>query len=210
MALDNYANLKAAVENWSHREDIKDFVGDFIALAEAEMYSNPDSILRLRSMLKAVVIPTVVTDDFIQLPTDFLEMRRVSITIDGVERPMSYKTPEQMAVDLTCADTPYYFTIEGGLMSFEVLPMAVYDINIDYFGRLLPLSVANPINAILTEYPNIYLYGALRALQQWAMNAEEEALNYSRFIKAIQGANATDRKGRYGPAPRQRLRGATP
>lgn len=210
MALNNYANLKAAIENWSHREDVKFFIDDFIALAEAEMYSNPDSILRLNCMLKSETIQTVVTDDFILLPVDFLEMRRVSITIDGVERAMEYKTPEQMRVNLTITDAPYYFTIEGDRMSFEVLPMAAYDITLNYFGRLEPLSSSAPINAILTNYPNIYLYGALRALQQWAMNGEEEALNYNRFIMAIQGANNTDTKGRYGPAPRQRLRGATP
>jgi hypothetical protein len=210
MALDNYANLKAAIENWSHRGDVKGFIDDFIALTEIEMYSNPDAILRLRSMWKTVTLPTVVTNDFVTLPADFLESRRISITIDGIERPMSYKTPEQMNIDLTREDAPYYFTIEGGLISFDVLPDDIYDIKLDYFAKLTPLSDAAPVNVILTDHPNIYLYGALRALQQYAMNAEEEALNYSRFIKAIQGANTTDRKGRYGPAPRQRLRGATP
>ena len=209
MALNNYANLKASIENWSHREDVKAVIDDFIQLAETEMYSNPDATLRLRSMEQSTTVNTVITDDFVALPATFLEFRRASITVDGVERLLEYKTPDQMNIDLTRSGIPKYFTITDQIY-FEILPDRVYTINFDFYGRLTSLDANNITNDILTDYPNVYLYGALRSLQQYAMDAEQESLNYSRFIKAIQGANKTDRKGRFGVAPKQRLRSVTP
>lgn len=210
MALNNYANLKATIERFAHRDDVKDVIDDFILLAEVEFYNNPDATLRVRSMEQSSIEVTVITDDFVALPATFLEYRRVTITVDDVEIPMEYKTPEQMNVDLTRSGVPRFFTVTDK-MYFEMLPDDTYNINLDFFGQLPPLDATNDTNDILTRFPNIYLYGALRALNQFALNGEEEARSFQRFIKAIAGANLTDRKGRYGPAPRQRItRSMTP
>lgn len=210
MALDNFENLKASIESWSHREDIKTVIDDFIQIAETEMYSNPDASLRIRSMEQTAIIPTVVTNSFITLPAGFLNARRIDISIDGILRTLKYKTPEELNIDETRSGVPNFFTVSGDSLLFELLPDDVYDVTVYYFGKLPALSDANPVNDILTNHPNIYLYGSLRALFQWARNREEEDLNYNRFIKGISGANITDRKGRYGPVPVQRIRGATP
>ena len=37
MAIDSYANLKQAIENWSHRTDISNVIDNFIELAENEI-----------------------------------------------------------------------------------------------------------------------------------------------------------------------------
>lgn len=102
-----------------------------------------------------------------------------------------------------------FFTVTDQIL-FDRLPDKIYTIKFYYFGRLPALDSANNTNDILKKNPNIYLYGSLRALNQFANDTEEEIKNFERFIKAIQGANATDRKGRYGPAPRQRIRGMNP
>jgi len=209
MALDNYANLKASIEQWSHREDVKAIVDDFILLAESAMYSNPDASLRIRDMEQTATASTIITDDFVALPTGYLDFRRVSITVNDVEYPLEYKTPEQMNIDTTRSGIPQYFTIIDKIY-FELLPDDVYTINMDYYGKLTALSASNTTNAILTNYPGIYLYGALTALEQWAASPENEALNYNRFIKTISGANKTSNKGRFSPRPVQRLRSATP
>lgn len=209
MALDNFANLKASIENWSHRNDVKAIIDDFIQISETEMYSNPDFNLRIRSMEQVSTVVTTITDNFIALPTNFLESRRLEIIVDNIPFLLEYKTPEQMNVNLTISGVPKFFTITDKI-EFEILPNDTLTTNLNYYGSLTPLSTANPVNAILTDFPNIYLYGSLRALNQFANDTEEEIKNFSRFIKAIQGANVTDKKGRYGPVPRQRIRGATP
>ena len=45
MAISNYTELKQAIIDWSHREDLDLMIDDFIALAEAEMLYNPTSPL---------------------------------------------------------------------------------------------------------------------------------------------------------------------
>jgi len=50
MALDTYANLKASVIDFSHRNDVSNKIDDFILLAEEAMYANPDFPLQLRQM----------------------------------------------------------------------------------------------------------------------------------------------------------------
>lgn len=210
MALDNFANLKASIEVWSHRNDVKAIIDDFIQLAETEMYSNPDANLRIRDMEQTSSGSTSTASRVIPLPADFLEMRRIEIIVDSIAYLMEYKTPEQLgAIDETITGVPKYFTITSDIV-FDVLPDDIYPVNLNYFASLAPLDASNPTNAILTRFPNVYLYGSLRALNQFANDAEEETKNFQRFIKAIQGANATDKKGRYGPAPRQRLRGMNP
>lgn len=210
MALDNFANLKASIEDWSHRNDVKDRIDDFIQMCEAEMYFNSDANLRVRSMEKTAEVSTVITEGFIDLPTDFLENRRLDILFDSGELvTLEYKTPEQMHIDLTVSGTPRFFTITDQIL-FDKLPDKVYTIKFYYFASLPALSAANSTNDILTKTPHIYLYGSLMALNQFANDTEEEQKNFQRFIRSIRGANATDRKGRYGPAPKQRLRSATP
>ncbi len=210
MALNNFENLKASIENWSHRNDVKGIIDDFIQLCEAEMYSNPIANLRVRSMEQTAQVSTVITQGFIDLPVNFLEQRRLDIILDdGATVTLDYKTPEQMNIDLTQTGRPIFFTITDQIL-FDRLPDQIYKIKFYYFGKLPALDSTNNTNDILTKNPNIYLYGSLRALNQFANDNEEEIKNFDRFIKAIQGANATDRKGRYGPGARQRIRGPTP
>ena len=90
MALDNYANLKAAIRAKSHRNDMPDeLIDDFIDLAEADMFV----ALRLRSMASRQTATTGTTDRFFQLPDDFIEMRRLSLIIDNRHRELKYLAP---------------------------------------------------------------------------------------------------------------------
>ena len=73
MALDNYANLKASILNWTGRNDISNVVDDFIDMAESMMFANPDQTLRLRNMEITVPITLLQGDRFAVLPDDFLE-----------------------------------------------------------------------------------------------------------------------------------------
>ena len=91
MALDNYANLKASIESWSHRDDVKDIIDDFILIAEAEMYANDDASLRLRSMEALDTSAANTSDRFLALPTDYLETRRLDLTVSDCRLPIDYK-----------------------------------------------------------------------------------------------------------------------
>lgn len=204
MALDNYANLKAAVMNWSHRQDVGSFVDDFITLAENEFYHNANSPLRVRYMEALDTGACSTSDRFLALPTDYLEQRRLDITLNTERKPIKFVTPNQMNIE-TLGGNPTYFTVTTRI-EFNRQPDQAYVTNLQYYKKLTALDSTNTTNDILTYYPNIYLYGSLWALFQWARNDEEEAKFYNKFMNAIEGANDSSERGRYGASPSMRLR----
>jgi len=182
---------------------------DFIVEAESEMYANTNEALRLRAMEVRSTAPTGIVDRFLELPTGFLEMRRLKINlVDQNDVDINFRTPDQLTTrDL--AGRPEYFTVTSQL-EFERTPDQVYTLSMQYLARPTPLSDTNTTNAVLDEFPLIYVYGAL--WNAYIMASEEKKADYfqAKFLSSIAGANAQDREGRYGPAPVKRIAGSTP
>lgn len=208
MALANYSQLYAAIGDWSHREDVGSYIDDFITLAEKEFYFNLDTPLRVREMEALDTSACSTANRFLALPTDFLESRRLDLTVSGLRKPIKYVTPNMLDIQ-TGTGYPTFFTITDQI-EFDILPDQPYVTNLQYYKTLTALDSTNTTNAILTKYPNIYLYGALWALFKWARNDEEAAKFYNDFIRAIDGANIASQRGRYGASASCRPRGATP
>lgn len=202
MALDNYDNLKEAIKDFSHRNDITTRLDDFIQLAEQEMYANQVEPLRIRDMEQTSSSDTSTSVRTLALPTGFEQIRSITIddkSSDAQPYELLYRTPETLPIS-NAAGTPVFFSVTSQI-EFERVPDAVYNIDIIYFGSLTGLSDANTTNAVLTNYPSIYLSGALWALYQWSMQLDLADYHYNRFIGAIKGANLSTDLGRHGPAP---------
>lgn len=209
MPLDNFANLKATIKSRSSRDDISDDdLNDFIAQAEAEFYNNPAEPLRIRAMESRDTLTASTSSRFLALPTDFLEMRSLQIVSDSGNQDISYMAPEQMSIPNE-SGKPRYFTISTQL-EFDKQPDSAYSITILYLKKLTALDDTNTTNSVLSQSPNIYLYGGLWALFESIQEFDVAQYYYQRFINAIQGLNKTDKRGRYGPAPKMRIEGATP
>lgn len=205
MALDNYDNLKASIIRWMGRNDLADLADDFIDIAESRMYANPIANLRLRSMETRSTASTVVGERFIALPDDYLEQRRLKYDLTNKnDVDLEFRTPDQLNLK-DGNGRPCYFTVTSQF-EFERPFDEIYTIEIQHFKRLTALSDANTSNDILTNYPDIYLYGSLWAAKQYASEEEEAEYFYNKFIESIAGANEQDMMGRYGPAPVVRSR----
>ena len=98
MAFANLADLKASIEVWSKREDVKALIPDFIAFAENQIYSNTTEPLRIRSMVKTAAGVTSVSVRTQALPSDYLEIRRYDFEIDGQRPTIDYVTPAHMGI----------------------------------------------------------------------------------------------------------------
>lgn len=208
MSLDTYANLKLEIIDWSKRDDMDLRIDTFIDLAESEMYANAVEPLRIRDG-ETRATATVPTDSrFVALPTGYNEMRRLRLTDAPNNWDISYRTPEQMVIEVA-SGRPRYFTVTSQI-EFERVPDSAYTLEMQYHADFTPLSASNTSNVVLTNHPTIYLFGALWALHTWTEEPEEAARYYTQFIAAIKGANKKDKKGRYGPAPVMRVEGSTP
>lgn len=209
MALDTYENLKQSIINWSHREDMDLLIDDFIDICEAEMYANPEEVLQIREGETLASFNTSTTDRYAALPTGFIEMREVRLEIaNGPYIEMRYRTPGQLNIKPTVG-IPQFFTVTDQV-EFDCVSDQVYAGKYQYHAEFTALSASNTSNAVLTNHPNIYLYGSLWALFNHAQDEQQAAKYYTAFIGAIRGANKKATRGRYGPAPVMRIEGATP
>jgi hypothetical protein len=212
MPLDSFSNLKASIKRRSKRNDVsEDDLADYINQCESEFYNNPVSALRIRAMEARATASVSTSSRFLELPDRFLQMRRLKINDPyggGKDTDVDYYTPEQMPLS-GLVTIPRFFSVTTQL-EFDSVPDQEYTIEMQYIKKLEALSDTNTTNAILSDYPNIYLFGALWALFQDFIEPDMAEYYYGKFTQAIQGANATDQAGRYGPAPRIRKEGYTP
>lgn len=208
MALDTFENIKLSIVEWAHRDDIDLLVEDFITLTETEMFANEQDPLVTRGQETNTILVASTSVRTLALPARYMSMRALRITLSNGTHDITYKTPEQLPIT-PITGLPNYFTIQGDI-EFEKVPGEAYNVECQHIAKLVPLSDAAPTNEILTNFPNIYLFGGVWAAMKWARDTEEELKYYAKFLAAIKGANKQNRKGRYGPSPRPRIVGPTP
>lgn len=208
MAFVNLADLKASIEVWSKREDVKTLIPDFIAFAENQIYSNTTKPLRIRSMVKTVTDVTSVSVRTQALPSDYLEVRRYDFDISNQRRTIDYLTPAHMIIR-NGTGTPANYTITSQI-EYDIQPIEAYVTNLTYYAKLTPLSDANPINDILTNHADVYLYGSLMNLFQYAEDDEQSIKYQNLFFQAINGSNSADSAGNIGVATQKHRRGRNP
>lgn len=197
MSFDTYTNLKQEIIDWSHRGDIDLKVDTFIKMAEQSMFANKEEILKVRGEETRSTATT--SGKYLGLPDNFQSMRSLLITTGGGDIELIQKAPAQM-FDEPTTGRPCFFSITSQI-EFDRVPDSNYEMTMQYYAIPTPLSSTNATNSILTNFPNIYLFGALAAANSYANDNEEAAANFASFIDAIKGANKKDKQGRYGPSP---------
>lgn len=198
MAIATYDDLVESIIKWSHRKDILTLIPDFVALAEYEMYNNAETQLRIRD--SEIVSTALTAGRYISTPPNFEEARSVELLSGGDYVSLIYAAPEQLK-RLPSNGRPTHFTVVGEEIEFNVTPDSEYTIQIQYYKRPDAINDANQTNSIITNYPNIYLYGTLHQLFLWSMDADETIKYAGKFQDAIKGANKANKKARYGSAP---------
>ena len=172
MAIGTYAELQTAVANWLDRDDLTDRIPEFIALAEAKM----NRVLRISLMenVSTAIIMAGGTRDY-SLPTGFTGMKEFHLTTSPIT-PLSYITPEMMNRMWagSNAGRPQAFTLfsDAGTRKIKIGPSpdSAYTTSMLYLKKIDSLSVSNPTETMLTENPDVYLYGALLEAEPFLMN----------------------------------------
>ncbi len=98
----------------------------------------------------------------IALPSRFIEPITLELVITGqANTPLIYQPLQRLAIDSNVGSTcrPQYWTINGSNLEFPNLSDATYAC---VFRMVKGYDIASTsTNDLLTEYPGIYLYGAL-------------------------------------------------
>lgn len=158
MALTTYSELKTSVADWLNRTDLTAVVPDFISLAEAQI----ERTLRTRQMI--VRSQADIDTEYSATPADFLETKSIKLNTTPVTA-LQFESIDAMEMlkgtTYPAAGKPRLFTIVGGQIRVLPVPDAAYRAELIYYAKLSKLSDANTTNWLLTQAPDVYLYGAL-------------------------------------------------
>lgn len=160
-----YATLKADAASWLQRDDLTSQIPTFVRYATAafnrELDRNPVPEMESRDTQS-------LTGEYTGLPDDFLRMRAV-VRSDGKE--LRYVTSQQMDAmeDREESPEPQVYTLED--MQLRVWPAPSVSepltVTISYYERIPHLSADDDTNWLLSDYPDLYLWGVLLQARAW-------------------------------------------
>jgi hypothetical protein len=120
----------------------------------------------------------------------------ISDNVNNIIHPLNYVTPQLLprinAGSIT--GIPEAYTMRAGYILMGPVPSSSYTMEIDYYAKVAALSDAAPTNTMLTNNPDIYLYGSLMEAEPFIMNDGRVALWQAAFARAIQDIQLQDDK----------------
>ena len=199
MSIASFSELKSSIATWLTRSNAASFtavVPDFITMTEADFNSK----LRIRAMeqhsLSAMTTAQGVTTA--ALPSGYLQFRSVWLNGTDPKQPLRFITPDQMHTLYVQSTNgkPKVFTISGENAEFGPTPDAAYAIAAVFYKRLDALSDTTTTNWMLTNHPDVYLYGALKHAMPFLRHDQRMPLwesLYERGLERVQRADDRDR-----------------
>lgn len=197
MPIANYTDLKAAVARWMNRADLVDDIPSFIQSAEAQIAID----LRLRQQLCIAQLKTTAGFNGIALPDDFLEFDSVSLNGNEMDQ-ISFGE----LLRLKASGIPRSYAIGGNELLLSVPATTVYPLDVTYFARFPPLE-QEPVNGLLLNYPDLYLFASLMWGFRFVMNEEMASKWQAQYIALADRMRSADKRALYsGSALRMRTR----
>jgi hypothetical protein len=202
MTISTYTELQSSIADYLERDDLTAYIPDFIRLAETDIRSD----LRVREMI--VREPITIDALQVELPSNYLESTELRLLTDPVT-VLQQVTPHELSrYRRSGTGKPAYFTIHTEI-EFDVNPDASYSGEMIYYKSMNFLSDTDN-NTLLTNFPNVYLFGALKHSEPFLMNDERVATwaaFYEQTVKNLK--KSSDRSRRSGPLI-SRVTGSTP
>lgn len=183
MSITNYAELKAAIASWLKRSDLTAQIPDFIRLAEVRL----KSLIDVRDFETTVDLSTTPNSPTVSLPGDFKSP--IALWVDDIN-PRE-KLDQVITQNLPYTNTPgrpLYWAIDGDNIRFQSPAYQVYPLKFRY-TQLFELSDTNTTNFVLSQYPDVYLFGALYEAADYTFDDNNAAKWQAKFVEAVQRAN---------------------
>jgi hypothetical protein len=186
-------SLSQAVADYLDRPNLASFIPNFIQNCEDTIYKT----LRIRAMENAMSV--TVASGVAALPTSpaFIELKFAYVNSSPV-KPLSRVLPEQIyelfpnrTVSTT---TPGYISTEGENFTFSPMPTDGVVVKGIYYGRLDPLTVANPTNWFTDNAPSLLLYGALLDAEPFLVGDQRMSVWGSLYQRAYQAVDSEEKK----------------
>jgi hypothetical protein len=155
MSLSDLTGLRTQIQSFLNRDDLAPSVDTFIALAQSQI--NRD----VRHWRMERREPITLDARYVPLPADWVE----TIRLVGSDRVRALQLASADAMERlrpgAIAGQPYYYRHTAGQIELFPEPGDSYAGEILYFSRVPDLTDADPVNWLLIEAPDVYLYGSL-------------------------------------------------
>lgn len=209
MAISNYSELVASLAVWLDGADLAGQESTLVALTEAEINARlADAIDKGRAVRPLAVRDTLTIDaeyvDFPQSGTDII--LPISIEITSLDRPWEvvYVTPESIVAMKYGEDAerssvaafipggpPRYYTVLQGQLRFYPAPVDTsFTAEFTRYETVPSLGDTTSSNWLLSQHPNVYLYGALAQAELLGWNDSRMANLATLFVNALDGVIA--------------------
>ncbi|HEX3887350.1 MAG TPA: hypothetical protein VHW05_07610 [Phenylobacterium sp.] len=190
MAITTYAELQAAAANWLVRADLTARIPEFIALAEARL----NRVLRARLAETEASLTATPGQRTIPLPAGFAEPLALWIVEGGVREPLRFVEPSLTDAS-SLVGRPRSWSIDGANLAFERPCDQAYGFVLRLLTRFA-LSDAAPTNALLSDYPDAYLFATLCEAGPFLRDDPLTQAYEERLTRAIDEINTKDARAR--------------
>ena len=201
MAIGTYSELQTAVGDFLNRSDLTSAIPNFIALAEADVNR------RLRHWRMEVNTTLTANAQYEDLPTGWLETVRMSVS--GGPRLELLAHPEMEAKRAKAENAtgePRFYAFVAGQIEFFPTPDGDYTINHAYIGKTDALSDAAPTNWLLTDHPDVLLYGALTHSAPYLVEDQRVPVWSALYEQALTGCQISSDRARHSGTQRIKVR----
>jgi len=194
MALTTYTELKASLADWLNRTDLTSAIADFISLAEAQM----ERQLRTRQMIVRATASFAAAAEYGTVPDDFLETKSIKLDTNPVTS-LSFQTIEAMDqlsnTTYLSSGKPLYFTVVGNQFRLLPIPDGAYTADLVYYAKLTKLSSTVATNFLLTQAPDVYLYGSLLQAAPYLQDDAGISVLLSLYAAGLEQLQVADDRG---------------
>lgn len=197
-SFDNYSELKSSVATYMHRDDLTELIPGFIKLAESEM----NRFLRPWRLEATATIAITSGTDTAALPARTREVKSVFLT-GNTERELTKMSLAQLNNLYRNQESgnPVHYALSGDNLVLGPTPSESGSLSALVIKAVSALSDANTTNAILTNYPDVYLYGAAKHGYMYLRNSQRAQEANQAFMTGIEEANRESRKFRASGVP---------
>ncbi len=199
MALATYADLKASMARWLARDDLTTPIPDFIRLCHTQLMRDMRGHLRLQKVNPNFAIG----DEYVAVPADFLEFVS-GYTNTSPRRSLAFMPGDMqtLAYGDAASGVPLYFSLGGGSggdeqFRFSPTPAAC-TATIQYYAKLPFFTSDAAYNWILTDYPDLYLYGSCYFGAVYLANDGMAANAKALYRESLNDCMAAGRRARWG------------
>jgi hypothetical protein len=161
MAITDYASLTAEVLAWANAPEIEQSISTLVQMAEADFN---DQIRHQKMVRRQTALFTTAR---FPLPTDWVEAISVKLVSAGSAKiPVQLTYASQENLLATIGDDPAsmipscYSLVDDEIEIAPAPPVAGVNVEMIYYAAIPGLEAAN-VNWLLTDKPNLYLYGVL-------------------------------------------------